>query len=99
MTDRTAADGYYTSPLATDICQPGFSSMTRAIISRMRPEFAAIKFEDRDKAAGNLERLEEQLAPTLLTPLASLLFAVARSRRRAQPSGALCAGRAAAGSG
>jgi len=39
----------------------------------MRPEFAAIDFEDRAKAAGNLERLEEQLAPTLLTPLASLL--------------------------
>ena len=39
----------------------------------MRPEFAAIEFEDRDKAAGNLERLEEQLAPTLLAPLASLL--------------------------
>jgi glutamate-ammonia-ligase adenylyltransferase len=39
----------------------------------MRPEFAAIPFEDRAKAAGNLERLEQQLAPTLLTPLASLL--------------------------
>jgi glutamate-ammonia-ligase adenylyltransferase len=39
----------------------------------MRPELAAINFEDRAKAAGNLERLEEQLAPTLLTPLASLL--------------------------
>jgi glutamate-ammonia-ligase adenylyltransferase len=39
----------------------------------MRPEFAAIDFEDRGKSAGNLERLEEQLAPTLLTPLASLL--------------------------
>jgi [glutamine synthetase] adenylyltransferase / [glutamine synthetase]-adenylyl-L-tyrosine phosphorylase len=39
----------------------------------MRPEFAAIKFEDLAKAASNLERLEEQLAPTLLTPLASLL--------------------------
>jgi len=39
----------------------------------MRPEFAAIDFEDRAKAAGNLKRLEEQLAPTLLTPLASLL--------------------------
>ena len=39
----------------------------------MRPEFAAINFEDPGKAAGNLERLEEQLAPTLLTPLASLL--------------------------
>ncbi|MGD1103900.1 MAG: putative nucleotidyltransferase substrate binding domain-containing protein, partial [Terriglobia bacterium] len=39
----------------------------------MQPEFAAINFEDRGKAAGNLARLEEQLAPTLLTPLASLL--------------------------
>lgn len=39
----------------------------------MRPEFAALKFEDSDKAAGNLERLEAQLAATLLTPLASLL--------------------------
>jgi glutamate-ammonia-ligase adenylyltransferase len=39
----------------------------------MRPELAAIKFEDPGKAAGNLVRLEEQLAPTLLTPLASLL--------------------------
>jgi glutamate-ammonia-ligase adenylyltransferase len=39
----------------------------------MRPDFAAIKFEDPGKAAGNLGRLEEQLAPTLLTPLASLL--------------------------
>jgi glutamate-ammonia-ligase adenylyltransferase len=39
----------------------------------MRTEFAAIPFEDRFKAAGNLERLEQQLAPTLLAPLASLL--------------------------
>jgi [glutamine synthetase] adenylyltransferase / [glutamine synthetase]-adenylyl-L-tyrosine phosphorylase len=39
----------------------------------MRPEFAAINFEDCEKAEGNLARLEEQLAPTLLTPLASLL--------------------------
>ncbi|HMD85069.1 MAG TPA: putative nucleotidyltransferase substrate binding domain-containing protein [Terriglobia bacterium] len=39
----------------------------------MRPDFAALNFEDPGKAAGNLERLEEQLAPTLLTPLASLL--------------------------
>ena len=39
----------------------------------MRPEFAAIRFEDISRATGNLERLEEQLAPTLLTPLASLL--------------------------
>jgi len=39
----------------------------------MRPEFAAINFEDHNKAAGNLARLEEQLPPTLLAPLASLL--------------------------
>jgi glutamate-ammonia-ligase adenylyltransferase len=39
----------------------------------MQPEFAAIVFEDPGKAAGNLERLERQLAPTLLAPLASLL--------------------------
>jgi glutamate-ammonia-ligase adenylyltransferase len=39
----------------------------------MRTELATINFEDPGKAAGNLERLEEQLAPTLLTPLASLL--------------------------
>ncbi|MFZ0964046.1 MAG: hypothetical protein WAO35_24535, partial [Terriglobia bacterium] len=39
----------------------------------MRPDFEAVDFEDRGKAAGNLERLAEQLAPTLLTPLASLL--------------------------
>jgi len=39
----------------------------------MRSEFAAILFDDPGKAAGNLERLEQQLAPTLLTPLASLL--------------------------
>jgi [glutamine synthetase] adenylyltransferase / [glutamine synthetase]-adenylyl-L-tyrosine phosphorylase len=39
----------------------------------MRPEFAAIEFEEPGKAEGNLERLEKQLAPTLLTPLASLL--------------------------
>ena len=38
----------------------------------MRPEFAAINFTDHEKAEGNLGRLEEQLAPTLLTPLASL---------------------------
>jgi glutamate-ammonia-ligase adenylyltransferase len=41
----------------------------------MRAEFAALTFEEPAKAAGNLERLEEQLAPTLLTPLASLLSA------------------------
>ncbi len=45
------------------------------IITSMRPEFAAIKFEDTPKAEGNLERLEKQLAPTLLTPLGSLLSA------------------------
>jgi glutamate-ammonia-ligase adenylyltransferase len=39
----------------------------------MRPEFQAIPFEDLEKAAVNLARLEQQLAPTLLTPLASLL--------------------------
>jgi len=39
----------------------------------MRAEFAAIQFEDPVKAVSNLERLEEQLAPTLLAPLASLL--------------------------
>ena len=41
----------------------------------MRPEFAALKFEEPGKAEGNLERMEKQLAPTLLTPLASLLSA------------------------
>jgi len=39
----------------------------------MRPEFAAILFEDAEKAAANLARLEQHLAPTLMTPLASLL--------------------------
>ena len=39
----------------------------------MRAEFRAIIFEDAAKATGNLERLEQQLAPILLTPLASLL--------------------------
>ncbi len=39
----------------------------------MRPEFAGIKFEEVSKAEGNLERLELRLAPTLHTPLASLL--------------------------
>ena len=39
----------------------------------MQPKFAAILFDDPGKAAGNLERLGQQLAPTLLTPLASLL--------------------------
>ena len=41
----------------------------------MREEFGAVVFEDTEKAAGNVERLEEQLAPTLLAPLASLLSA------------------------
>ncbi len=39
----------------------------------MRPEFEPIPFEDRVKAAGNVARLEEQLAPKLMAPLASLL--------------------------
>ncbi len=39
----------------------------------MRTEFAVIPFEESAKAAGNLERLEQQLAPTLFAPLASLL--------------------------
>jgi glutamate-ammonia-ligase adenylyltransferase len=39
----------------------------------MRPEFEAIRFEDQARAEGNLARLEEQLAPTLLAPLTSLL--------------------------
>jgi [glutamine synthetase] adenylyltransferase / [glutamine synthetase]-adenylyl-L-tyrosine phosphorylase len=39
----------------------------------MRSEFAAIKFEEVSRAEGNLERLEARFAPTLLTPLASLL--------------------------
>lgn len=39
----------------------------------MRPEFSALAFQDRAKAEGNLARLEQQLAPTLMTPLASLL--------------------------
>jgi glutamate-ammonia-ligase adenylyltransferase len=41
----------------------------------MRPEFASIKFEDVGKAEGNLERVERCVAPSLLTPLASLLAA------------------------
>ncbi len=40
----------------------------------MRSKFEPIGFEDRVKAAGNIERLEEQLAPKLMAPLASLLF-------------------------
>jgi glutamate-ammonia-ligase adenylyltransferase len=39
----------------------------------MRPEFSALRFQDFEKAEGNLRRLEQQLAPTLLAPLASLL--------------------------
>ena len=39
----------------------------------MRPEFTSILFEEPAKAVGNLERVEQQLAPTLLAPLASLL--------------------------
>lgn len=39
----------------------------------MRPEFSAIPFEDAAKAQGNLERLEQQLDPRLIVPLASLL--------------------------
>jgi len=39
----------------------------------MRPEFSAVPFEDPDKAEGNLACLEQQLAPTLMGPLASLL--------------------------
>jgi len=39
----------------------------------MRPEFLAVRFEDTEKASLNLARLERQLAPTLMVPLASLL--------------------------
>src|SRR2546427_9881333 len=39
----------------------------------MRAEFSAIPFEDAGKAEGNLARLGQQLAPRLMTPLASLL--------------------------
>jgi [glutamine synthetase] adenylyltransferase / [glutamine synthetase]-adenylyl-L-tyrosine phosphorylase len=39
----------------------------------MRPEFSGIAFENSAKAEQNLARLEQQLAPTLLAPLASLL--------------------------
>jgi glutamate-ammonia-ligase adenylyltransferase len=39
----------------------------------MRAAFAAIPFLDAAKAEANLMRLEQQLAPTLLAPLASLL--------------------------
>jgi len=39
----------------------------------MRPEFQPVPFEDIEKAELNLARLEQQLAPTLMAPLASLL--------------------------
>ncbi|HXX24935.1 MAG TPA: hypothetical protein VEO19_17485 [Terriglobia bacterium] len=39
----------------------------------MRPEFQAVPFENLEKAELNLVRLEQQLAPTLMVPLASLL--------------------------
>ncbi len=39
----------------------------------MRPEFSAIPFQDPRKSEANLARLEGQLAPTLMVPLASLL--------------------------
>jgi hypothetical protein len=39
----------------------------------MRPEFQAVPFEDIERAELNLARLEQQLAPTLIAPLASLL--------------------------
>jgi glutamate-ammonia-ligase adenylyltransferase len=39
----------------------------------MRPEFSAVRFQDFEKAEGNLTRLEQQLAPSLRAPLASLL--------------------------
>ncbi len=40
----------------------------------MRPEFSAVPFHDRRKAEGNLERVEQRLAPQLIMPLASLLL-------------------------
>jgi glutamate-ammonia-ligase adenylyltransferase len=39
----------------------------------MRPEFQAVPFEDLEKAELNLARLEQQIAPTLMAPLSSLL--------------------------
>ncbi len=39
----------------------------------MRAEFAAVPFQEPEKAEGNLARLERQLSPTLSVPLASLL--------------------------
>ena len=50
---------------------------------RMRAEFSEVDFEDRAKAETNLARLEERIAPSLLTPLASLL------RESPDPDGAL----------
>ena len=39
----------------------------------MRADFSGIPFLDPAKAVQNVARLEQQLAPTLMTPLASLL--------------------------
>ncbi len=39
----------------------------------MRPEFSAVSFHDPGKAEANLTRLEQQLRPGLMVPLASLL--------------------------
>ena len=39
----------------------------------MRPEFSAVAFHDTSKAEANLARLGQQLAPSLMAPLASLL--------------------------
>ena len=39
----------------------------------MRAEFSRIGFQERAKAEQNLARLQKQLAPTLILPLASLL--------------------------
>jgi len=39
----------------------------------MRREFSAVAFQDTSKAEANLARLEQQLAPSLMAPLASLL--------------------------
>ncbi|PYV20528.1 MAG: hypothetical protein DMG24_22535 [Acidobacteria bacterium] len=39
----------------------------------MGPEFSAVRFQDPQKAGENLKRLEQQLAPALMAPLASLL--------------------------
>ena len=48
-------------------------STCRVIIPQMRTEFSAVAFLDRAKAEANLARLEQQLAPSLMAPLASLL--------------------------